>query len=113
MRAAESSNNRFAGDSSSSRFDASWWGWAAVVAAGLSLLAFIGQTGLDYVHGISAFKFGEFWGLFAGDAVMGFLAGIVAIVLGWRTRRRDATIAFGLIGIGWLLVAQAILLFWD
>jgi hypothetical protein len=44
---------------------------------------------------------------------MGFLAGIVAIVLGWRTRRRDATIAFGLIGVGWLLLAQAILLFWD
>jgi hypothetical protein len=97
----------------SHRFEASWWGWAAVVAAGISLIAGIGQTALDYVHGIAALKFVEFWGLFAGDAVIGALAGAVAIVVGWRTRRRDATIAFGLIGVGWLLLAQVIFVLWD
>jgi len=98
---------------SGGRFEASWWGWAAVVAAGISLFAFVLQSILDYVPLAHALKFAEFWGLFAGDAVLGFVAGLVAIVLGWRTRRRDATIAFGLIGVGWLLIAQAILLLWD
>jgi hypothetical protein len=45
--------------------------------------------------------------------VLSFLAGIVAVVTGWRSRRHDATIAFGLIGIGWLLLAQAIQIVWD
>lgn len=95
------------------RFDASRWGWVAVVAAGISVLGFALQTILDYVPAPSDFKFAEFWGLFAGDAVLGFLTGLVAIIVGWKTRRRDATIAFGLIGVGWLLLAQAILLAWD
>ena len=95
------------------RLDASWWGWAAVVAAGVSVFGYTLQTILDHVPAPSDFKFAEFWGVFAGDAVMGFLAGVVAVVLGWRTRRRDATLAFGLIGVGWLLLAQAIQLVWD
>jgi hypothetical protein len=95
------------------RFNASWWGWAAVVAAGISVAAFILQSILDHVRLAHDLKFAEFWGLFAGDAVIGFLAGLVAIVVGWRTRTRDATIAFGLIGVGWLLLAQAILLVWN
>jgi hypothetical protein len=94
-------------------FDPSWWGWAAVVAAGISAFGLAVQTILDYVPAPSDIKFAEFWGLFAGDAVMGFLAGVVAVVLAWRTRRRDRTIAFGLIGVGWLLIAQAILVVWD
>jgi hypothetical protein len=100
-------------DPSGRRFDASWWGWAALVAAGISVFAFVLQTILDHVSLPHYLKFAEFWGLFAGDAVIGFLAGIVAVVVGWRTRRRDATIAFGLIGVGWLLLVQAILLVWD
>jgi hypothetical protein len=92
---------------------ASAWGWAAVIAAGISAAGFALQTILDYLPAPPDFKFAEFWGLFAGDAVIGFLAGIVAIVVGWKTRRHGATIAFGLIGIGWLLLAQAILWVWD
>jgi peptidoglycan/LPS O-acetylase OafA/YrhL len=95
------------------RFDASRWGWVAVVAAGISVLGFALQTILDHVSAPHDLKFAEFWGLFAGNAVIGFLAGVVAIVFGWRTRRRDATIAFGLIGVGWLLLVQAILVLWD
>jgi hypothetical protein len=95
------------------RFDASPWGWVAVIAAAISAFGFALQTILDYVPAPADFDFAEFWGLFAGDAVIGFLAGLVGIVLGWRTRRRDATLAFGLIGVGWLLLAQAILLVWD
>ena len=95
------------------RFDASWWGWAAVVATGLSALGLALQTILDYVPTPSDFGFAAFWGVFAGDAVIAFLTGVVAIGVGWRTRRRDATVAFGLIGVGWLLLAQAILILWD
>ena len=95
------------------RFDASWWGWAAVVATGLSALGLALQTILDYVPTPPDFGIGAFWGVFAGDAVIAFLTGVVAIGVGWRTRRRDATVAFGLIGVGWLLLAQAILILWD
>jgi hypothetical protein len=95
------------------RFDASWWGWAAVVATGLSALGLVLQTILDYVPAPPDFEFAEFWGVFAGDAVIAFLTGVVAIGVGWRNRRRDATVAFGLIGVGWLPLVQAILIVWD
>jgi hypothetical protein len=95
------------------RFEASAWGWAAVVATVVSAFGYALQTILDFVPAPSTFEFAEFWGLFAGDAVIAFLTGIVAVVTGWRSRRRDATIAFGLIGIGWLLLAQAIQIVWD
>jgi hypothetical protein len=95
------------------RFVASWWGWAAVVATGLSALGLVLQTILDYVPAPPDFEFAEFWGMFAGDAVIAFLTGLVAIGVGWRMRRRDATLAFGLIGVGWLPLAQALLIFWD
>jgi hypothetical protein len=97
----------------SARFDASRWGWAAVLAAAISGAGFLLQSILDYVPAPSGFKFAEFWGLFAADAVIGFLAGVVAVLLAWRTKRRDATLAFGLIGVGWLLLVQGILLVWD
>ena len=96
-----------------SRFDASSWGWAAVVATGLSALGLVLQTILDYVPAPSDFGFAAFWGVFAGDAVIAFLTGVVAIGMGWQTRRGDATVAFGLVGVGWLLLAQAILIVWD
>jgi len=95
------------------RFHASAWGWAAVVATVVSAFGYALQTILDYVPAPPKFEFAEFWGLFAGDAVIAFLAGIVAVITGWRSRRHDATIAFGLIGIGWLLLAQAIQIVWD
>jgi len=95
------------------RFQASTWGWAAAVAVIASALGYALQTILDYVPAPPTFEFGVFWGLFAGDAVIAFLIGIVAVVTGWRARRHDATIAFGLIGIGWLLLAQVIQSFWD
>jgi hypothetical protein len=94
-------------------FQASAWGWAAVVATVASAFGYALQTILDLVPAPPTFAFAEFWGLFAGDAVIAFLTGIVAVVTGWRSRRRDATIAFGLIGIGWLLLAQAIQSLWD
>jgi hypothetical protein len=95
------------------RFDASSWGWAAVVATGLSVLGLVLQTILDYVPAPPDIGYAAFWGVFAGDAVIAFLTGVVAIGVGWRKRRRDATVAFGLIGVGWLLLAQAILIVWD
>jgi hypothetical protein len=97
------------------RRQASNWGWAALIATVVSAAGYALQTILDFVPGSgwSAFKFAEFWGLFAGDGVLSFLAGIVAVVTGWQSRRHDATIAFGLIGIGWLLLAQAIQIVWD
>jgi hypothetical protein len=95
------------------RFDASWWGWAAVVATGVSVLGLVLQTVLDYVPAPPDFEFAEFWGMFAGDAVIAFLTGVVAIVVGLRTRGCNATIAFGLIGVAWLPLAQALLTVWD
>lgn len=95
------------------RLHASNWGWAAAVAVIASASGYGLQTILDYVPAPPKFEFGVFWGLFAGDAVLGFLIGLVAIVTGWRSHRRDATIALGLIGIGWLLLAQAIQIVWD
>ena len=95
------------------RVNASRWGWAAIVAAGLSVVGFALQTILDHVTAPPDVGFAEFWGVFAGDAVIGFLTGVVAIGVGWRTRARDATVAFGLIGVGWLLVAQGLLIVWD
>ena len=95
------------------RFVASWWGWAALVATCLSAMSLVLQTILDYVPAPPDFEFAEFWAMFAGDAVIAFLTGVVAIVIGWRTRRRDATIAFGLIGVGWMPLAQALLSIWD
>jgi hypothetical protein len=95
------------------RVHASVWGWAAVVAAVASAVGYGLQTILDYVPAPPTFEFAVFWGVFAGDAVVAFLAGIVALVVGWRSRRRDLTLAFGLIGVGWLLLAQAIQVVWD
>jgi hypothetical protein len=97
----------------SGRVQASNWGWAAAAAAFASALGYALQTILDYVPAPPDFEFGVFWGLFAGDAVVGFLLGVVAVVTGWKSRRHDATIAFGLVGIGWLLLAQAIQILWD
>lgn len=95
------------------RLEASWWGWAAVVATGLSVVGLVLQTILDYVPAPPDLEFAEFWAMFAGDAVIAFLAGVVAIGLGWRTRRRNATLAFGLVGVAWLPLAQALLSVWD
>jgi hypothetical protein len=40
-------------------------------------------------------------------------ARVVAIVVGRRKRRGDTTVAFALLGVGWLLLAQTILIVWD
>ena len=103
----------YAGEPSSRWRSASAWGRAAVVAASASAAGYVLQTILDWVPAPSAVGFGVFWGLFAGDAVIGFVTGIVAIVQGWRWGRRNATLGFGLIGVGWLLLAQAIQIVWD
>ena len=92
---------------------ASTWGWAAAIATFVSASGLVLQTALDYVPAPSSFGVAAFWGLFAGTAVIAFLAGLVAVVQGRKLRRRDATIAFGLVGVAWLVVAQAILLLWD
>jgi hypothetical protein len=59
------------------RLDTSWWAWAAVVTTGLSALGL--QTILDYLPPPSDFKFAAFWGVTAGEAVIAFLTGVVAI----------------------------------
>jgi len=85
----------------------------AVVATAASALGLVVQTILDYVPAPPDLELAEFWGVFAGDAVVAFLTGAVAIAVGWRTRRHDATLAFGLIGVGWLPLVQALLIVWD
>ena len=92
---------------------ASRWAWAAVVASVVSALGYALQTILDYVAAPATFKFGVFWGPFAGAAVLSFLTGVVAIVKGWRWGRRNPTLALGLVGVGWLLLAQGIQLVWN
>src|ERR1700693_4926123 len=95
------------------RSDVSGWGRAAVAATLVPAFGFPLQTILDYVPAPHAFKFAEFWGLFGGTAVAAFLAGIVAVVQGWRSGGWNAALACGLIGVGWLVLAQGILLVWN
>jgi hypothetical protein len=90
---------------------ASIWGWIAAVAAVVSAIGYALQIILDWVPEPAAIGFGVFWGLFAGDAVVGLLAGLVAVAQGWR--HPDETIRFGLVGIGWFVLAQTIQSIWD
>jgi hypothetical protein len=89
------------------------WARAAAAAATVSVLAYVLQIVLDYVSAPHVFKFAEFWGLFGGTAVLGCLAGAVAVVQGWKAGRWNATLVCGAIGIGWLVLVQAIQLAWN
>lgn len=95
------------------RTDLTSWGRAAAVAAAVSIVGYALQTILDFVPAPHAFKFAEFWGLFAGSAVVGFLAGAVALFQERKAGRWNATLVCGLAGVGWLVLAQTIQLLWN
>jgi hypothetical protein len=95
------------------RPDVSGWGRAAAIATLVSAFAYALQSILDYVPAPHSLKFAEFWGLFAGSAVVGFLAGLVAVVYGRKAGGWNPTVVCGLAGIGWLVLAQGIQLVWN
>ncbi len=95
------------------RTDVTSWARAATVAAAVSVVGYALQTILDWVPAPHAFKFAEFWGLFGGSAVVGCLAGVVAVLQGRKLGGWNATLVCGLAGIGWLALAQGIQLVWN
>ena len=95
------------------RSDVSVWGRVAAVTAVVSILAYGLQIALDHIPAPHAFKFVEFWVVLGGTAVLGCLAGMIAVFQGYRSARWNATVACGLLGIGWLVLVQAIQLAWN
>jgi transposase len=83
-----------------------------VAATLVSAVGFMLVTILDSVRTSADVSLGVFWGLFTGDAVIACLAGSVAVLTAWRSRRHDATLRFGVVGIVWLILAQSIEIIW-
>ena len=91
--------------------EATAWGW---VALGLTILSAVGyalQTLFDYVSVPDDVVRLVFYGLFEWDGVLALLAGIIAV---WTGRhRKDWTLRFGLIAIGYVALAQTVQSLWD
>lgn len=80
-------------------------------AAGVSAIGYVVQTILDHVPEPALVGKIEFYGLFAGFALAALLAGIVAVVTGWRSA--DHTCRLGLVAIAYVVLVQAIQSLWD
>jgi hypothetical protein len=111
-RAQLSKNSTASGVAGRRRIHASAWGWAAVAATLVSAVGLVLLTIVDSVRTSAVLSLDVFWGLFTGDAVIAFLAGTVAVLTAWRSRRHDATLRFGLVGVAWLILAQSIEMIW-
>lgn len=90
---------------------ASPWGFVAFGAAVASEIGYMVQTILDWVPDPALVGEIEFYGLFAGFAVVALIAGIVAVITGWRSG--DQTRVLGLVAIGYVLLVQTIQILWD
>ena len=86
---------------------ASPWGWAALGATVVSAVGYATQTALDYVSKPDIVSLLVFYGLFGGFAIAALVTGVVAVVTG--RHRRDHTVRLGLIAIGYVALAQAVL----
>ena len=87
------------------------WGWLAIGFTALSVLGYLMQLVLDHVPNPPIVSEITFYGIFAGDGLIGLATGLVAVGTGWR--RRDTTPLFGLAAILWVLVVQTIQSLWD
>jgi hypothetical protein len=87
------------------------WGSIAISLTVLSAAGYALQTILDYVPVPSDIAQLVFFGFFEWDGLLALLAGAMAI---WAGRRRgDWTFRFGVIAIGYVLLAQTIQILWD
>jgi hypothetical protein len=80
------------------------WGWIAIGAADVSAVGYAVQTILDYVPAPALVGQIEFYGVFAGFGIAALVAGLVALVTGWRSG--DHTRRLGLVAIAYVLVVQ-------
>jgi hypothetical protein len=87
------------------------WGVIALVTTILSAVGYALQTLLDIVHLPSDLTQLVFFGFFEWDGILALIAGCVAVVAG--RKRSDWTLRFGLIAIGYVVMAQTIQLLWD
>lgn len=87
------------------------WGLIALVTTILSAVGYALQTLLDIVHLPSDLTQLVFFGFFEWDGILALIAGCVAVVAGRKTN--DWTFRFGLIAIGYVVMAQTIQLLWD
>jgi hypothetical protein len=87
------------------------WGLIALVTTILSAVGYALQTLLDIVHLPSDVTQLVFFGFFEWDGILALIAGCVAVVSGRKTN--DWTFRFGLIAIGYVVMAQTIQLLWD
>jgi hypothetical protein len=87
------------------------WGLIALLTTILSAVGYALQTILDLVHLPSDVTQLVFFGFFEWDGILALTAGCVAVWMG-RTRM-DWTFRFGLIAIGYVIMAQTIQLLWD
>jgi hypothetical protein len=78
---------------------------------GWSAVGYAVQTTLDYVPAPALVGQIEFYGVFAGFGIAALIAGMVALVTGWRSG--DQTHRLGLVAIGYVLVVQTIQSLWD
>jgi hypothetical protein len=90
---------------------ASPWGLIAFGAAVVSELGYVIQTILDWVPAPVVVGEIEFYGLFSGLAVVALIAGIVAVITGWRSG--DQTRLLGLVAIGYVVLVQTLQSLWD
>jgi len=87
------------------------WGFIALLATILSAIGYALQTLLDVVHLPSDITQLVFFGFFEWDGILALIAGCVAVVAG--RKRKDWMFRFGLIAIGYVIMAQTIQLLWD
>lgn len=90
---------------------ASPWGLVAFGAAVVSEMGYMVQTILDWVPDPAVVGEIEFYGPFAGFAVVALIAGIMATITGWRSG--DQTRVLGLVAIGYVVLVQTIQTLWD
>jgi hypothetical protein len=90
---------------------ASPWGLIAFGAAVVSAIGYAVQTILDYVPEPAVVGEIEFYGLFAGFAIVALVAGIVAVITGWR--KVDHTRSLGLVAIAYVVLVQTTQSLWD
>jgi hypothetical protein len=93
------------------QIEASRSGWIALGAALVSAVGYLIQIVLDYVPEPALVGEIEFYGLFGGFAIVALIAGIVAVVSGWRSG--DQTRPLGLVAIGYVVLVQVIQSLWD
>jgi hypothetical protein len=87
------------------------WGAIAITATLFSALGYACQTILDYVIVPSDLAQLVFFGFFEWDGIIALVTGAIAVLAG--RKRDDATQRFGLVAIGYVVLAQTIQMLWD